>query len=264
MGLFQHKKSQAMSLEDKEIQEIDHFFDDELRDDLRERGKSYFDRAINENVALFKQDLDAIVSHINTELRQHATRQLDEQMADISKVNEELRQTVSRRLDEKFAEYGETIQNAQDETLKTIERNRQEIDQHYQSLSGTMQKSITDQEDNMRRNISHQAATFDQAAKDSAEQISTMKAAHAATLQSLTDSARALENQNHQLSVVLKDSLAHQEAMLMSAFEGNMAQVVEHYLLEALGDQFDVRAQLPGIVKQLEANKQSMVDDIAL
>ena len=43
-----------------------------------------------------------------------------------------------------------------------------------------------------------------------------------------------------------------------------MAQVVEHYLLGALGDQYDVKAQLPSIIKQLEDNKQVIVDDMKL
>jgi hypothetical protein len=43
-----------------------------------------------------------------------------------------------------------------------------------------------------------------------------------------------------------------------------MAQIVEHYLLGALGDQFDMKAQLPSILQQLEENKQAIVDDMKL
>ena len=43
-----------------------------------------------------------------------------------------------------------------------------------------------------------------------------------------------------------------------------MARIIEHYLLEALGDQYDLKAQLPAIIQQLETNKQAIVDDMKL
>jgi hypothetical protein len=52
--------------------------------------------------------------------------------------------------------------------------------------------------------------------------------------------------------------------MLVTAFESNMAQIVEHYLLGALGDQYDLKAQLPSIIKQMEANKDVIVEDMKL
>lgn len=52
--------------------------------------------------------------------------------------------------------------------------------------------------------------------------------------------------------------------MLVDAFEQNMAQIIEHYLLGALGDQYDLKAQLPSIIKQMQDNKQAIVDDMKL
>jgi hypothetical protein len=43
-----------------------------------------------------------------------------------------------------------------------------------------------------------------------------------------------------------------------------MAVVVEHYLLGALGEQYDMKAQLPMIIKQMDANKKAMMDDMKL
>ena len=52
--------------------------------------------------------------------------------------------------------------------------------------------------------------------------------------------------------------------MMVDSFQDNMAQIVEHYLLGALGDQFDIKSQLPSIIKQLEENKQAIADDMKL
>lgn len=43
-----------------------------------------------------------------------------------------------------------------------------------------------------------------------------------------------------------------------------MAQIIEHYLLETLGQQFDLKAQLPYIIEQMEANKKDMIEDMQL
>jgi hypothetical protein len=40
--------------------------------------------------------------------------------------------------------------------------------------------------------------------------------------------------------------------------------VVEHYLVGALGDQYDLKTQLPSILASLEENKQTIVDDVKL
>ena len=76
--------------------------------------------------------------------------------------------------------------------------------------------------------------------------------------------AEALRQQHEQLNVLLQKTIVEQQAMLVSSFEQNMARVIEHYLLGALGDQYDLKAQLPSIIKQMEANKQAIADDMKL
>ena len=43
-----------------------------------------------------------------------------------------------------------------------------------------------------------------------------------------------------------------------------MAKIIEHYVLLSLGDQFDLKAQLPYIIKQMETNKQNIIEDMRL
>jgi hypothetical protein len=54
------------------------------------------------------------------------------------------------------------------------------------------------------------------------------------------------------------------EAALLKVFEENMAKIIENYVLQAVGEQFDLKAQLPAIIAQLEANKQSIMEDMKL
>jgi hypothetical protein len=62
----------------------------------------------------------------------------------------------------------------------------------------------------------------------------------------------------------LEANVREQESALVTAFQENMAQTIEHYLPESLGDQYDVKAQLPAIIQQMENNKQAIVDDMKL
>jgi hypothetical protein len=42
-----------------------------------------------------------------------------------------------------------------------------------------------------------------------------------------------------------------------------MADIVNHYVLEAIGDQIDLSDQLEYIIAELEANKEAIVQDIS-
>jgi hypothetical protein len=129
----------------------------------------------------------------------------------------------------------------------------QTLKEQHDQLRKALEKNVTDQQD-----LLHSA--FD----ENKAQISAMKDAQEAALKWLNQSAQALHDQYQQMTTVLQKSINDQENLIIESFQNNMAQVVEHYLLGALGDQFDMKAQLPSIIKQLEENKQSIVDDMKL
>jgi hypothetical protein len=81
---------------------------------------------------------------------------------------------------------------------------------------------------------------------------------------SLQKSANAVEEQREAMKQMLEKNETEREAGLIKAFEENMAQVVEHYLLQTLGQQFDIRTQLPYIVTQMETNKKAISEDMRL
>lgn len=253
MGLFQHKHATKKSLSDELEEAEELLFDAEFREELRAHGREYFERVLNENVTLFKQDLDATIAHINTELRQQVSRQLDQQMADINQVNAELRETIAKRIDEQFTEYTTTMKSAQDTALTSLEQRAKALEQQYLQLGSALEKSFA-----------YQDAMMTNSVEDSKNKLGTMRRAQELAVQELATSVKALQDQHAQLSQMLEKSIVNQEVMMIQAFEDNMSRIIEHYLVTALGDQYDLKAQLPAIIQQMEANKQAMVDDMKL
>lgn len=251
MGLFQHKQNAGKKSPIVEVYEDEkNFFDDSFREDIQKHAREYFDGIIKENVVIFKQDLDTAVAEISADLKAHTVEQLDESLR---KVTGELREHTMRQLDERFASYGKEMKDAQDATVKSLGESAQVLEDQYRDLNLIVQKSIANQtimingvfEENMKR-------------------IVEMKDEQATALQTIKDSAQSLQEQSAKLGETLQKNIADQENAILASFQGNMAQIVEHYLLGALGDQYDLKAQLPSILKQMEANKDAMMDDMKL
>lgn len=249
MGLFKHKQAKGMSPDDMAAAE-QHFLDENFREELRNHGRLYFEKVINENGVLFKQDLDATITQINADLKDHTIKQLDETIAQIST---ELKDHVTKQLDEHFMEYDKAMKTAQDEALQSITRSAQAFQDQHAQLTTTLQKSIANQEVMM-------SSVFEQ----NMARMTATKDVQDAALVSLNESAKSIQDKYQELSAALESNVASQEAMLVNAFEQNMARIIEHYLLGALGDQYDLKAQLPSIIKQMEANKQAIADDMKL
>jgi len=249
MGLFQHKQSKKMTAEEAAIAE-QLFFDENFREELRNHGRLYFEKVLTENGALFKQDLDATVMQITIDLKEHLIKQLD---VTIQEVNAELKEHVTKQLDEQFLNYGKAIKDAQDIALESLNRSAESLQAQNQELSDTIKKNIVAQEE-----------TLSKASQENLSRLAAMKDAQDTAVKSLESSAQTMQEQYQQLSGSMQKNLADQESALVNVFEQNTAQIIEHYLLGALGDQYDLKAQLPSIIQQMEANKQAIVDDMKL
>lgn len=254
MALFQNKQnnSDAKKLatnEDMRVAE-EHFFDEYFREELRNRGRWYFERVINENGQLFKEDLDETVAGINQSLKQHITSRLEEA---ILQINADLKEHTVKELENRMTEYTQSMKSAQDNALAVITENAKSLALQHSELRTTLQQNVTEQQDLLHRSFEENKA-----------QMIAMKDAQDAALQWLNQSAQAMHEKYQKLDETLERNIAVQEEISMRSFEENMAQVIEHYLLGALGDQFDLKAQLPSIIKQMEANKQAIMDDISL
>lgn len=253
MGLFQHKNTAKKSLSEELEEAEELLFDDAFREELKAHGRTYLERVLNENIILFKQDLDATVAHINTELRQQIGRQLDQQVADINRVNADLRDSITKRIDEQFVEYTATMKEAQDKTLQSLEQRAKKLEEQHDQLGNVLEKSFA-----------YQDAMMSGAVEESKSKLNAMRGAQEAAVRELASSVKTLQEQHASLGKMLEESIANQEAMMVDAFEDNMSRIIEHYLVTALGEQYDLKAQLPAIIQQMETNKQAMVDDMKL
>jgi len=97
-----------------------------------------------------------------------------------------------------------------------------------------------------------------------ADYAKAMNDAQSLALESLRKTATEVDEQRVALSAALKQEVQEREAATLQLFEDNMAQIVEHYVQGALGDQFDLRTQLPYIIEQMEANKEAIIKDMRL
>ena len=81
-------------------------------------------------------------------------------------------------------------------------------------------------------------------------------------LESIDKTITTIDQQRQLLQTQLQTQAESQKSRIVAAFENEMASIVNHYVLRAIGNQIDLSNQLDYILAELEANKQAMVDDI--
>ncbi len=172
-----HKpRTQAKTIEEETEKRVEHIFDNEFREELRNRGRLHFEKIIGENAMFLQQDLRLTTSQLN----------------------EFMKTEITSKLKEEFAKYEESITDAKKLAVESIEKTNTAIDE-----------------------------------------------------------------QRHALSSELAEQVAEEKAHLISRFETDMARVVNHYVLEAIGSQIDLSDQLGFIIGELEANKKEIIKDIS-
>lgn len=155
--------------------EVEHIFDNEFREELKNRGRLHFEKIIGENAAFLQQDLRQTTSQLNDYLRTE----------------------ISKTLQDEFKKYEQSIADAKQLALGSIEKTVTTIEQQRQFLETQMQTQF-------------------QAQKD----------------------------------------------QVLARFEKDMASIVNHYILRAIGSQIDLSDQLDYILNELEANKEAILEDI--
>jgi hypothetical protein len=174
-GAASAKKNQPDSFVDAAEEDVEHIFNDEFREELRNRGRMHFEKIIGENAMFLQQDLRLTTSQLN----------------------EYMKGEITKKLQEEFAKYEESIMDAKQLAINSIQKTNAAIDEQRQVLGAQLQS------------------------------------------QAAAEKARLLKN-----------------------FEENMADVINHYVLAAIGNQIDLSDQLEYILSDLEANKQAIVEDI--
>ena len=173
-GRSQGKQADVV-LEQAAREDVEHIFNNEFREELRNRGRLYFEKIIAENAMFLQQDLRQTTSQLN----------------------EYMRAQITRTLQEEFKKYEQSIVDAKQLALDSIEKTIETIDEQRQFLE---------------------------------TQLVTQSEA--------------------------------QKARIVAQFEIEMAGIVNHYILRAIGNQIDLSDQLDYILAELESNKQAIAEDI--
>ncbi|MEO7364230.1 MAG: hypothetical protein ABIV43_01835 [Candidatus Saccharimonadales bacterium] len=169
------KKLAGGSIEQAAEQDVEHIFNEDFREELRNRGRLHFEKIIGENAMFLQQDLRLTTSQLN----------------------EYMKTEISHKLMGEFDKYEQSIMDAKQMAIESIQKTNAAIDEQREILGEQVQKEIS------------------------------------------------LEKQQ-----------------MLKRFEENMADIVNHYVLAAIGNQIDLNSQLEYIIGDLEANKQAIIEDI--
>ncbi|HET7060054.1 MAG TPA: hypothetical protein VFH99_01910 [Candidatus Saccharimonadales bacterium] len=163
------------SLEKAAKQDVERIFNDEFRQELRNRGRLHFEKIISENAMFLQQDLRLTTSQ----------------------VNEYMKSEITKTLKEEFNKYEQSIMDAKNLALESLEK-----------------------------------------------------------------TSDAIDEQRKVLTKEVEQNLQAEKAQLLKQFETNMAGIINHYVLAAIGDQIDLNDQLEYILGELETNKKAIIEDI--
>lgn len=81
-------------------------------------------------------------------------------------------------------------------------------------------------------------------------------------IDSIQKTNQAIDEERGALLQQIGQQLAQEKARQIKAFEENMTDVINHYLMAAIGNQIDLSDQLEYILANLESNKRAIVEDI--
>lgn len=112
-------------------------------------------------------------------------------------------------------------------------------------LNGYMKDEIT-------RNLKEEFAKYEQSIND-AKQLA---------IDSIEKTNSAIDEQRQQLGQQVQQQIMTEKQQLIERFEQNMADIINHYVLAAVGDQIDLNDQLDYILADLEANREALIEDI--
>jgi hypothetical protein len=122
MRLGGHKKA-GDPLENAAEQDVEHIFNDEFRQELRNRGRLHFEKIIGENAMFLQQDLRLTTSQLN----------------------EYMKGEITRKLQEEFAKYEQSITDAKQLAVDSIAKTNQAVEDQRMQLLDDLQKEVAGQ-----------------------------------------------------------------------------------------------------------------------
>jgi hypothetical protein len=81
-------------------------------------------------------------------------------------------------------------------------------------------------------------------------------------LESIKKAQEVIDQQRTQLEQQMNEQAAEEKQRLIDRFEKNMADILNHYILDAIGGEIDLTDQLEYIFQSLEENKKAILEDV--
>src|SRR3989344_9408856 len=113
-------KRPDIALEEAAKGDVEHIFNNEFREELRNRGRLHFEKIIGENAMFLQQDL-----RITT-----------------SQLNEYMKQEITKTLKDEFGKYEQSITDAKQLALDSITKTQVAIEQQRQILGEQLQQQV--------------------------------------------------------------------------------------------------------------------------
>lgn len=132
---------------------------------------------------------------------------------------------------------------------KIISDNAMFLKQDLQLTASDLNKYMQEQ---IKKVLKEEFAKYEESI-DSAKQIA---------IEAINKTQTALDEQRQILQTQVQEEVKKEKARLMTSFEDNMSQVVNHYILDAIGNEIDLSDQLDYIYRHFEDNKAAIIEDI--
>ena len=117
-------------LQNAAIEEVSHLFNDEFREELRNRGRLHFEKIIAENAMFLKQDLDMT----------------------IAQINEHLKQEIGGKLDSEFEAYARAMKEAQELALSALQKSATAVETQRLEIADAFKQDLTSREAGLLKN----------------------------------------------------------------------------------------------------------------
>lgn len=101
-------------------EDVEHIFNDEFREELRNRGRLHFEKILGENAMFLQQDLRLTTSQLNQFMKDQ----------------------ISQDLDKAFSNYQQAISDARQLAVESIEKTKTVIDEQRQNLSKQLEEEV--------------------------------------------------------------------------------------------------------------------------
>jgi hypothetical protein len=117
------KRGSLADFEGKAREDVERIFNDEFREELRNRGRLHFEKILGENAMFLQQDLRLTTSQLNDYMKNEITKELKEA----------------------FANYESAIQDAKQLAVESIDKTKTAIDEERKALGDQLEKEVADE-----------------------------------------------------------------------------------------------------------------------